>query len=135
MNELTGSADQEPWRRGGAYGASPTGNVFMVLAHMDDFKATGPQAYLNWLRDVLSKAFGGDVNMEQPYPFIHTGINHTRIQEKDSSKFHYVLDLEYASAIKPVPIPEQPLIKIVGIIKQNILSLFHKICQLFKNQN
>ena len=33
----------------------------MVSAHMDDFKGTGPQQSLNWLREILSKAFGGDV--------------------------------------------------------------------------
>ena len=45
--------------------------------------------------------------MEQEDSFIHTGINHTRIQAKGSSKFHYVLDqIEYASAAKPVDLPE-----------------------------
>ena len=79
----------------------------MVSAHMDDFKATGPQAYLNWLRGVLSKAFGGDVKMEQESSFSHTGIKHTRVQDKESGKFHYILDqIEYASAIKPVTLPE-----------------------------
>ena len=74
---------------------------------MDDFKATGPQAYLTWLRDTLSKAFGGDVKMEQEEIFIHTGIKHTRIQAKGSSRFHYILDqIEYAGAIKPVNLPE-----------------------------
>ena len=50
---------------------------------MDDFKATGPQAELNWVRSILSTAFGGDVNMLQDNTLIHTGIRHTRIQEKD----------------------------------------------------
>ena len=56
----------------------------MVSAHMDDFKATGLQAYLNWLREVLSKAFGGDVKMEQESSFIHTRIKHARIDDKKS---------------------------------------------------
>ena len=68
---------------GGGHASARTELNLMVSAHMDDFKATGPQPYLNWLRDVLSNAFGGDVNMEQEDSFIHTGIKHTRIQEKD----------------------------------------------------
>ena len=95
-----------PGMSGGSAVARATLNM-MVSAHMDDFKATGPQAYLNWLRDVLSKAFGGDVKMEQEASFIHTGIKHTRIDNKLSGKFHYILDqIEYASAIKPVDLPE-----------------------------
>ena len=95
-----------PGMGGGSVAARATLNM-MVSAHMDDFKATGPQAFLNWLRDVLSKAFGGDVKMEQESSFIHTGIKHTRIDDKKSGKFHYVLDqIEYASAIKPVDLPE-----------------------------
>ena len=30
----------------------------MVSAHMDDFKGAGPQASLNWLRDILTNTFG-----------------------------------------------------------------------------
>ena len=30
----------------------------MVSAHMDDFKGTGPQHALHWLRDILAEAFG-----------------------------------------------------------------------------
>ena len=60
---------------GGGTVAAATLLNLMVSAHMEDFKAGGPQAYLNWLRDVLSKAFGGDVKMEQESSFIHTGIN------------------------------------------------------------
>ena len=79
----------------------------MVSAHMDDFKGTGSQASLNWLRDILSKSFGGDVKMEQERSFIHTGIKHTKGQEKDTSKFYYVLDQnKYAAAIHPVTLPE-----------------------------
>ena len=45
--------------------------------------------------------------MGQASSFIHTGTNHTRIQDKKSGKFHYVLDQsEYAGAIKPVNLPE-----------------------------
>ena len=43
---------------GGNVAARATLNL-MVSAHMDDFKAIGPQSFLNWLRDVLTKAFGG----------------------------------------------------------------------------
>ena len=45
--------------------------------------------------------------MEQESSFIHTGIKHTRVQDKESGKFHYILDqIEYASASKPVTLPE-----------------------------
>ena len=93
---------------GGGRAASATDVLrLMVSAHMDDFKATGSQEYLNWIRDVLSKAFGGDVKMEQHDAFIHTGIKHSRVQPKNSTKFHCILDqIEYAEAIKPVTLPE-----------------------------
>ena len=79
-------------RGGGAYGTSPTVLDLTVSAHMDDFEATGPQSELNWVRSILSTAFGGDVEMLQEDTFIHTGIRHTRIQEKCKPTFHYVLD-------------------------------------------
>ena len=45
--------------------------------------------------------------MEQESSFSYTGINHTRIQDKDGHEFHYVLDhTEHASAIHPVTLPE-----------------------------
>ena len=44
--------------------------------------------------DVVSKAFGGDAKMVQESSFIHTGIKDTRIQDKESDKFHYVLGSE-----------------------------------------
>ena len=54
--------------------------------------------------------------MEQNNEFIHTGIQHTRIEEGHSpvggpnsstNEFKYVLDQnDYASAIKPVSLPE-----------------------------
>ena len=51
--------------------------------------------------------------MEQQSSFIHTGINHTRVQQKDPSEFYYILDpIEYASAIQPVTLPE--LMKLKG---------------------
>ena len=79
----------------------------MVSAHMDDFKSTGPQAELNWLREILSKAFGGDVKMLQDETFIHTGIQHTKVKDGNGPTFKYILDQnEYASAINPVAIPE-----------------------------
>ena len=38
--------------------------VLLVSAHMDDFKATGPDEKLEWLRDVLRKNLGSDVKLE-----------------------------------------------------------------------
>ena len=64
----------------------------MVSAHMDDFKATGSQTSLNWLREILSKSFGGDVKMEQESSFIHTGIRHTKVQGKQNESYHVELD-------------------------------------------
>ena len=74
----------------GSNGSGPTEIAakemeLMVSAHMDDFKGTGRQRSLNWLRDILSEAFGGDVKMEQEKEFIHTGIKHTRIEERTGS--------------------------------------------------
>ena len=65
--------------RGGSAASGPD-LILMVSAHMDDFKATGPQSSLDWTRDILSKAFGGDVQMEQDASFIHTGIRHTKVE-------------------------------------------------------
>ena len=45
-----------PGTSGGSVAARATLNM-MVSAHMDDFKSTGPQAELNWLREILPKAF------------------------------------------------------------------------------
>ena len=73
-------------RVGGAYGASHPVMSLMVSAHMDDFKSTGPQAELNWLREILSKAFGGDVKMLQDETFIHTGIRHTKVKDGKRTK-------------------------------------------------
>ena len=60
----------------------------MVSAHMDDFKSIGPHTELNWLRGVLSAAFGGDVNMLQDDAFIHTGINHTTVYDNNEPMSH-----------------------------------------------
>ena len=92
---------------GGGIATSLAALDLMVSAHMDDFKATGPQASLNLFRGMLSTSFGGGVQMEQESSFIHTGIRHTKVQKTFDPKFHYVLDQnEYASAINPVMLPE-----------------------------
>ena len=100
----------------------------MVSAHMDDFKGTGPQSSLNWLREVLSKAFGGDVKMEQESSYIHTGIKHTRVEDKGARNFHYILDQnEYASAIHPVTLPELMKLKdtdpLQGLLQNCFMTL------------
>ena len=77
--------------RGGSATSGPD-LILMVSAHMDDFKATGPQASLNLTRDILPRAFGGDVKMEVEASFIHTGVRHTKVAVKGKKKFHYVLD-------------------------------------------
>ena len=43
----------------------------MVSAHMDDFKATGEQHNLQWLRDLLKRHFGDNVNITIEDAFIH----------------------------------------------------------------
>ena len=100
----------------------------MVSAHMDDFKATGPQTELNWVRSILSTAFGGDVNMLQDDTFIHTGIRHTRTQTKGKPTVHYILDQnEYASAIHPVTLPELMKLKddeeLQGLLQNCFMTL------------
>ena len=100
----------------------------MVSAHMDDFKATGAQSELNWVRETLSRAFGGDVKMSQEEVFIHTGIRHSRIQEKNESDFYFTLDQnEYASAIKPVTLPDLMKLKdedlLVGLLQNCFMTL------------
>ena len=72
---------------GGPYGAPGASLNLMVSEHMDDFKSIGPQASLNWLRDILSKAFGGDAKLEQESSFNRTGIKQIRVQEKNGQKF------------------------------------------------
>mgnify|MGYP001443369332 CR=1 FL=1 len=110
-------------RVGGAYGTSRTVMGLMVSAHMDDFKSIGRQEELNWLRGILSTAFGGDVKMLQDNSFIHTGIRRTNFQENDKSTSHYTLDQnEYASAIHPVTLPE--------LMKMKTMTNYKGYCKL-----
>merc|ERR1711923_292913 len=87
-----GSNHETVSRSRGCSATSAAAPVLMISAHMDDFKATGARSELNWVRETLSRACGGDVNMSQEEVFIHTGIRHSRIQEKNESDFHFALD-------------------------------------------
>ena len=160
----------------GSNGSGPTGIAakgmeLMVSAHMDDFKGTGRQRSLNWLRDILSEAFGGDVKMEQEREFIRTGIKHTRIEERTGSghtvtaasgsdngssladtkveksflgagsaaNFYYVLDQkDYASAVKPVSVPELMTAKdedeLVGLLLSCFLTLLGAVAWLLQTR-
>ena len=99
MSTSKGSGRGTPAKDGRGPPADEPYLVLLVSAHMDDFKATGPDEKLTWLRDVLRKNFGSDVKLEMDKVFIHTGIRHTISDQRDL----VTLDQEdYAASIKPL---------------------------------
>ena len=125
VSETNDARAKGQYGTGGGYAAAGLPLNLMVSAHMDDFKATGSQYYLNWTREVLTDAFGGDVKMEQEESFIHTGIKHTRVQPKRSSNFRYILgQVEYASAIQPVTLTEHMKFKEDELLSGLLLNSF-----------
>ena len=77
--------------------------------------------------------------MLQDGAFIHTGIKHTKVQDKNEPKFHYVLDQnEYASAIHPVTLPELMKMKddeqLQGLLHNCFMTLLGATAWLFQTR-
>ena len=88
--------------------------------------------------------------MEQEKEFIHIGIKHTRVDESGGvgsssaaassrGEFHYVLDQnDYASAIKPVSVPELMKAKdedmLVGLLLSCFLTLLGAVAWLLQTR-
>ena len=103
--------------------------LLAVSAHMDDFKGTAEQELIEWLRNVLDKAFKGGIKVEQEKMFIHTGIRHMILDgELEKGNFKVICDHEdYANAIKPVSTPELVKMKDEELLVALLLACFQTL--------